>query len=196
MKRLFDIVFGTIGLLVTLPLFLIIAGVVLVTDGRPVFFRQERVGYRGKPFRIWKFRTMVKNAERLGMPLTAGADPRITRVGGWLRATKLDELPQLLNVIAGDMSFVGPRPEVARYVEHYSAEQRAVLDLTPGITDAASIRYRDESKLLADVADPEQVYISKIVPDKIRLNLEYARQANVLRDCGIIFQTLAKLCWR
>lgn len=196
MKRLFDIVFGAIGLLLTLPLFLVIAVLVLVTDGKPVFFRQERVGYRGKPFRIWKFRTMVKNAEKLGMPLTAGADPRITRVGGWLRATKLDELPQLLNVIAGDMSFVGPRPEVARYVEHYSAQQRAVLDLTPGITDAASIRYRDESKLLADVADPEQVYISKIVPDKIRLNLEYARQANVLRDCGIIFQTLAKLCWR
>lgn len=196
MKRLFDIVFGTIGLLVTLPVFLAIAGLVLVTDGRPVFFRQERVGYRGKPFRIWKFRTMVNNAEKLGIPLTAGADPRITRVGGWLRATKLDELPQLLNVIAGDMSFVGPRPEVARYVEHYSPEQRAVLDLTPGITDAASIRYRDESRLLADVADPEQVYISKIVPDKIRLNLEYARQANVLRDCGIIFQTLAKLCWR
>lgn len=196
MKRAFDIVFSSFGLVVCLPLILAISGLLLATEGRPIFFRQARVGYRGKPFRIWKFRTMVRDAEKLGKPLTAGGDARVTRLGAWLRATKLDELPQLINVLVGDMSFVGPRPEVARYVDCYSTEQRRVLELTPGITDAASIQYRHEERLLAGEADPEKVYISTIVPDKIRLNLEYARNANVLRDCVIICRTLAGLCWR
>jgi lipopolysaccharide/colanic/teichoic acid biosynthesis glycosyltransferase len=167
-----------------------------VFQGRPIFFRQARVGYRGKPFRIWKFRTMVRDADKLGKPLTAGGDARVTRLGGWLRRTKLDELPQLFNVLIGDMSFVGPRPEVERYVDCYDTEQRKVLELTPGITDAASIRYRDEEQLLAGELDPEKVYISTIVPDKIRLNLEYASSANVIRDCVVILRTLAGLCWR
>ena len=166
MKRAFDILLSLVGLIVVSPLLAVIAGLILALDGKPVFFRQQRIGYQGKEFRIWKFRTMVCHAEKLGKPLTVGGDSRVTRLGGVLRATKVDELPQLLNVLAGEMSLVGPRPEVRRYVQHYTAEQRRVLELTPGITDAASIKFRDESELLAREADPEQFYLSKIVPEK------------------------------
>lgn len=196
MKRTFDVLLSLVGLVLVSPLLGFTACLVLVCDGRPIFFRQERIGYRGKRFRIWKFRTMVCNAEKLGKPLTVGGDSRVTRLGSFLRSTKLDELPQLLNVLAGEMSLVGPRPEVQRYVQQYTDEQRQVLELTPGITDAASIKFRHESELLARQADPEHFYLSKVAPEKIRLNLEYARNANLLRDIIVILKTIAKLCWR
>lgn len=192
-KRLFDLSFSAFGVLLLLPFFLLIALIILVGDGAPVFFRQERVGYRGRLFRIYKFRTMVRNAERLGQPLTVGQDARITHVGRWLRKHKLDELPQLINVLRGEMSFVGPRPEVARYVALYSPEQQRVLDLVPGITDSASIAFRGEADLLGACDDPERVYVERIMPEKIRLNLAYALKAGVFRDVGIILRTVGTL---
>src|SRR2546426_1556985 len=175
-KRYFDVFWSVLGLAVLSPLLLVAGLIVKAEDGGPVFFRQERVGYRGRPFRIWKFRSMAPDAAARGLPLTVGRDTRVTRIGAWLRRLKLDELPQLFNVLAGDMTLVGPRPEVPCYVASYSAEQRRVLDLVPGVTDEASIRYVAESALLALALDPERVYVSEIVPDKIRLNLAYAAQ--------------------
>ncbi len=192
-KRLFDVSFSALGVLLLLPFFLLIALIILVGDGAPVFFRQERVGYRGRLFRIYKFRTMVRNAEHLGQPLTVGQDARITRVGRWLRKHKLDELPQLINVLRGEMSLVGPRPEVPRYVARYSSEQQRVLDLVPGITDPASIAFRDEAGLLAGCEDSEQVYVERIMPEKIRLNLAYAARAGVASDVGVMLRTLGIL---
>jgi lipopolysaccharide/colanic/teichoic acid biosynthesis glycosyltransferase len=192
-KRLLDVAGAGAGLAVLWPALLLIALLVRLHDGGPAFFRQERIGRGGKPFRIWKFRTMVTDAERAGAQLTVGRDPRITPVGHWLRRLKLDELPQLLNVLAGEMSLVGPRPEVERYVVLYTAEQRRVLDLLPGITDPASIRYRDESTVLAKAADPERAYVEEIMPEKIRLNLDYAARATVYSDLGVVLSTVAKL---
>jgi lipopolysaccharide/colanic/teichoic acid biosynthesis glycosyltransferase len=187
-KRAFDMVSAGIGLIAVSP---ILVGIALVVklDGGPAFYRQERVGRGGRPFRMWKFRTMVPNADRLGPQLTVAGDRRITRVGRWLRRSKLDELPQLLNVLVGEMSLVGPRPEVARYVARYTAAQRRVLALRPGITDPASIRYRDEERELAEASDPEAHYVAHVMPEKIRLNLDYAARANVLRDVGVILAT-------
>lgn len=192
-KRLFDVVAACCGLLVLLPLFLILALVIKLDDGGPVFFCHERLGKGGKAFGMYKFRSMRVDASKLGGPLTVGGDPRITRVGRWLRKSKLDELPQLWNVLRGEMSMVGPRPEVAKYVSLYTPEQRKVLDLVPGITDVASIQFRDEESLLAQAANPEQTYIEKIMPEKIRLNLEYAAKATLWRDVGIILQTLLRI---
>jgi lipopolysaccharide/colanic/teichoic acid biosynthesis glycosyltransferase len=158
-----------------------------------VFFRQERVGRAGRAFRVWKFRTMVPDAERRGGALTVGDDPRTTRVGRWLRDSKVDELPQLFNVLAGEMSLVGPRPEVPRYVARYSADQRRVLDLVPGITDPASIAYSRESELLARAADPERYYVTAVMPDKIRINLTYAAHANRWTDLKVVLETLGHL---
>ncbi len=194
-KRTFDLVGAGVGLLVLAPLFGVIALVVRLEDGGPAFFRQERVGYRGRPFRMWKFRTMVPDADSLGPLLTAGRDPRVTKVGAWLRRLKLDELPQLFNVLVGDMSLVGPRPEVARYVASYDAAARRVLELVPGVTDEASIRYVDESALLAAAADPERFYVEEIVPEKIRINLAYAARATVWRDVLVILTTARQLLW-
>lgn len=188
-KRAFDLFWTVPGLLVLAPLFLLVAVWILLDDGGPVFFQQERVGLGGRPFRMWKFRTMVVDAEKLGRQITVGRDPRITRVGYQLRKFKLDELPQLLNVLKGEMSLVGPRPEVSRYVGLYTEEQRCVLDLIPGITDPASIQYRDESLLLAQAVDPEQFYVTIVMPDKIRINLKYAERATVWSDFGVILQT-------
>lgn len=192
-KRLFDLLWSTLGLFVLWPLFLIIAILIKLDDGGPVFYRQERVGYRGKLFKMWKFRTMIVNAERVGKPLTVGRDPRITRIGYWLRKFKLDELPQLINVFLGEMSLVGPRPEVPKYVALYNAEQKRVLDLMPGITDPASIKFKDENELLAQADDPEKFYIEKIMPEKIHLNLEYAERATLWSDFLIILQTLVHI---
>jgi len=188
-KRLLDVAASAAGLLALSPLLLAVA-VLVRRDGGPAFFRQERVGRDGRPFRMWKFRTMVPNAERLGPQLTAAGDPRITPIGRWLRRTKLDELPQLANVLVGEMSLVGPRPEVARYVARYTPEQRAVLALVPGITDPASLHYRGEERLLAAAADPERLYVEQVMPDKIRRNLEYARTATVLGDVAVVLRTL------
>lgn len=202
MKRGFDLAVSCAGIAASAPLLACVAILVWVCDGRPIFFRQERIGFRGRPFKIWKFRTMRTSAPtRTGSAIddagtrliTVAGDARVTRLGAWLRKTKLDELPQLFNVVAGEMSLVGPRPEVERYVRRYTEQQRRVLDLLPGITDAASICFRHESEMLAGLTDPEGHYVRWIVPAKIRLNLRYARRASVARDIGILFSTLAAL---
>ena len=192
-KRLFDILASAAGLLVLSPVFLAVAAAIKLQSPGPVFFRQERVGRGGAPFRIWKFRTMVTDAEQQGGALTVGEDPRITPLGRVLRRYKLDELTQLLNVLRGEMSMVGPRPEVAKYVAAYSAEERRVLDLVPGVTDPASLEYRNEAAVLAARADPERAYVQEIAPHKIRLNLEYAGRATRRSDLGIILKTIAHL---
>lgn len=192
-KRFFDIAFSVLGLAICTPLFVLIGLAIKLDDGRRVFFCQERIGRYGKPFLMWKFRSMVENAPTLGGELTVGRDPRITRVGYRLRQTKLDELPQLINVLAGQMSFVGPRPEVARYVALYNPEQRKVLELVPGITDPASVVYRNESDLLASSPAPEQLYVERIMPDKIRINIEYASGATAWSDLRVIALTFARL---
>lgn len=189
-KRLFDIFFSALGLLALCPVLVLLGLWVKLSDFGPVFYRQVRVGRGGKPFGIWKFRSMVVNADKMGLAVTSGNDPRITRAGRLLRKTKLDELPQLWNVLTGEMSFVGPRPEVPRYVERYTTEQREILKLKPGITDLATLEFRDEEDLLKSQDDVEKFYVEVCIPRKIELNLQYARQASVARDVWIILQTL------
>jgi lipopolysaccharide/colanic/teichoic acid biosynthesis glycosyltransferase len=172
------------------PVFLLIAIAVKADNGGPVLFRQQRVGFRGKLFWIYKFRSMVLNAEQMGAQVTSNGDPRITRLGRLLRRSKLDELPQLWNVLRGDMSFVGPRPEVPRYVEQYTPEQRQLLEYRPGITDLATLSFRNEEELLREADDPEDFYVRQCVPRKFALNLQYARQANFFKDLFIIAHTL------
>ena len=189
-KRLFDLAASSAGLLLLAPLFALVALLIKLDDRGPVFFRQERIGYRGRPFNIWKFRTMVPGSEQMGGQLTAAGDGRITRAGRLLRRAKLDELPQLLNVLSGEMSLVGPRPEVPRYVALYSEEQRRVLEQVPGITDPASLKYRREDELLACSPDPEKSYREEIMPDKINRNLVYAARANLATDLAVILGTI------
>jgi lipopolysaccharide/colanic/teichoic acid biosynthesis glycosyltransferase len=188
-----DVTASLAGLVLLSPVLAAIAAAIKLDTPGTVFYRQERVGRGGVPFRIWKFRTMVAGAASLGSALTVGDDSRITEVGRLLRRFKLDELPQLANVLTGEMSLVGPRPEVPRYVARYTEAQRQVLDLVPGITDPASIAYRDEAALLAQRADPEAAYVQEIMPDKIRLNLEYAGRASVRSDVGLIWRTIRHL---
>ena len=192
-KRAFDILLSLFGLLVLSPLFVVVALAVKASSSGPVFFRQQRVGKDGKPFQILKFRTMIMGAEKLGPSVTRDGDPRITVVGAILRKAKLDELPQLWNVLSGDMSFVGPRPEVPRYVEHYTTRQKRVLALKPGITDLATLAFRNEESLLSTAVDTERYYLEYCVPRKIELNLEYAKTANVREDIKIIVRTLISL---
>ena len=192
-KRVFDFICSALGLAVLFPVFFIIALMIKIEDGGPVLFIQKRVGYKGRPFFMYKFRTMVVDAEKKGNLLTVGGDPRITKSGRLLRKFKLDELPQLINVLKGEMSLVGPRPEVEKYVNLYTNEQRKVLNLYPGITDPASIEYVNESELLAQSSDPEKLYVEKIMPEKIVLNLEYARQASWWTDFLVIIKTLARI---
>ena len=193
MKRAFDIVFSAFGLLVLSPLLLLLAIAVKLTAGSPVFFRQQRVGLGGRLFTILKFRSMVVNAEKGGLGVTRDGDPRITVIGRFLRKTKLDELPQLWNVLVGDMSFVGPRPEVSQYVAKYTPEQQRVLNLKPGITDRATLEFRNEEELLRTAADTEKFYVEYCLPRKIELNLAYADTANVWQDIKIILRTLRLL---
>jgi lipopolysaccharide/colanic/teichoic acid biosynthesis glycosyltransferase len=188
-KRLVDVLAASLGLALLAPLWLATALLMLLQDGGPVLFRQERIGRGGRPFLLWKFRTMRHRAG--GELLTVAGDPRITLLGRFLRRTKLDELPQLWNVLRGEMSLVGPRPEVRRYVERYTCDQRRVLDLYPGITDPASLAYVDEERVLTGFADPELAYVERIMPEKIRLNLEYAAHATVLSDLALIVRTIA-----
>lgn len=189
-KRLFDIIASFIGLiLLSLPL-LVVALLIKMSDGGPVLFKQQRIGYRGRPFTMLKFRTMRVGADSMGPLITVGEDPRITRIGRWLRKAKIDELPQLINVLRGEMSLVGPRPEVPKYVAMYSAEQRQVLNLVPGITDPASLKYRNESELLASAVDPLDLYVNVIMPDKIRINIQYAQTATLLSDIRFIIKTV------
>ena len=195
-KRLFDLTAASIGLLLLSPLFLAVAIVIRRSSPGPVFFRQVRVGRGGVPFSIFKFRTMRVDAERHGGQLTVGADSRITPLGQILRRYKLDELPQLINVVLGDMSLVGPRPEVPRYVALYDERQRAVLDVRPGITDPASIAYRDENALLASAADAEATYVTEVLPAKLQINLAYLERRSLLSDVGVILQTLVAVVRR
>jgi lipopolysaccharide/colanic/teichoic acid biosynthesis glycosyltransferase len=192
-KRIFDIAIGIAGLILLWPVLLLIAILVKAEDGGDVLFRQERVGRDGRPFGMWKFRTMITDPENLGPQLTAAHDERITTAGALLRQLRLDELPQLFNVIVGEMSMVGPRPEVPKYVASYTTEQRRVLELTPGITDRASIEFLDEAGLLRGESDPEKFYIDRIMPEKIRLNLEYAGSATRWRDLMVIIDTLRRI---
>lgn len=190
MKRLFDVAAAGLGLILVSPLLLITAALVRVSSPGPVLFRQTRVGRGGELFTLLKFRTMYTDAEQRGGQLTVGRDPRVTRIGHYLRASKLDELPQLINVVRGDMSLVGPRPEVPRYVALYSEDQRRVLDVRPGITDPASVVYRNESDLMADQSDPESFYVDVLMPEKLRLNLEYQERRTLTSDITVIFDTL------
>ena len=192
-KRQFDLFFSFVGISLFLPVGALIALMIKIEDSGPIFFIQERVGYRGKLFRMIKFRTMVRDADKVGTAITIGNDPRITRIGRWLRRFKLDEFPQLFNVLKGEMSFVGPRPEVPKYVMLYNDTEREVINLVPGITDPASIIYRNENEILGKFGDPEKHYVEKIMPDKIRINLEYAKKANVLSDIFVILQTIGIL---
>jgi lipopolysaccharide/colanic/teichoic acid biosynthesis glycosyltransferase len=193
-KRLFDLVFATLGLVLGAPLFLLIALWIKLDSPGPVFFRQERIGRFGVPFRIHKFRTMTHDAAQRGPQITVGADARITRVGAWLRRTKLDELPQLIDVLRGAMSVVGPRPEVPRYVAIYPRELRdKVLSVRPGITDFASVQFRDESALLARAADPEREYAEVVMPAKLVLAAQYVDQASLATDLRLIGRTLKAL---
>ncbi len=188
-KRAFDIFFSISGLIILSPVLIIISAVIKSDSKGPVIFRQSRVGKDNRDFMLFKFRTMRMDSDKQGLLTVGGKDPRITNAGYFLRKYKLDELPQLLNVLAGDMSFVGPRPEVRKYVELYSAIQKKVLEVKPGITDIASIRYRNESDLLKEANDPEEFYIKQIIPDKIKLNLEYINDSSLFKDVKVILNT-------
>ena len=190
LKRAMDIAISGCALLVIWPVLLLIALAIKIDDPGPVFYRQVRVGRNGKEFRIYKFRTMVVDADKKGLSITVGRDNRITRMGHLLRKTKLDELAQLINVFTGEMSFVGPRPEVPRYVNMYTPYQRQVLLVRPGITDYASIAYRNENDILAGAEDPERMYIDTIMPDKIELNMKYLREISPMADIRLILSTV------
>ncbi|MGE3681517.1 MAG: sugar transferase [Bdellovibrionales bacterium] len=192
MKRVLDFVSAAAGLLLLSPLFAVIALLIKLSDRGPVFYGQIRIGQGGRPFRMWKFRSMRPRADREGPAITVGGDSRITPIGRLLRRTKMDELPQLWNVLKGEMSLVGPRPEVETYVRLYTDGQREVLRLRPGITDPASFAFFDESELLASVPDPEAYYMRVLVPEKIRINLEYAARRSLFSDLLLIFATVAK----
>lgn len=189
MKRLFDIVASGLGLIVLSPVFLILAIWIKWDSEGPVFYRQVRVGRWNKDFRIFKFRSMRVGADKGSLVTIGGRDPRITRSGYFIRKFKFDELPQLINVLVGDMSLVGPRPEVRHYVDYYTPEQMHVLDVRPGITDPASIKFRNENELMEKAEDPEKYYIEVIMQEKIKLYLEYVEKHNFLYDLGLIFKT-------
>jgi lipopolysaccharide/colanic/teichoic acid biosynthesis glycosyltransferase len=195
-KRLIDLLITVPGLAAVAPVMIVAALMVKFGDGGPVFFRQTRVGRGGRPFAIWKFRTFVCAAEAAGLPITIGSDPRITRTGQYLRRYKIDELPQLFNVLAGDMSLVGPRPEVPCIVATYGPEQRKVLEYLPGITDPASIEYRNEAELLGRSSDPRREYLENILPRKLAINLDYASRAGAISDLRVILRTVCTIFTR
>lgn len=189
MKRLFDIVASGLGLVVLSPLFLILAIWIKLDSKGPVFYRQVRVGYRNKDFRIFKFRSMRVGADKGSLVTIGGHDPRVTKSGYFIRKFKFDELPQLINAFLGDMSLVGPRPEVRHYVDYWTPEQMHVLDVRPGITDPASIKFRNENELMEKAEDPEKYYIEVIMQEKIKLYLEYVEKHSFFYDLGLIFKT-------
>jgi lipopolysaccharide/colanic/teichoic acid biosynthesis glycosyltransferase len=193
-KRLLDVTVSCLGLVLLSPLFAVLAILVKLDSKGPVFFRQERIGQGLKPFRIYKFRTMVADAHKKGGPITVGQDPRITRIGRILRKTKLDELPQLINVVNGEMSFVGPRPEVRQYVDLYRRDYEEILAIRPGITDLASLKYRDEQTKLGLANDPEQEYVRHVLPDKIALAKEYVRRSSFTYDISLMVKTVVRVC--
>lgn len=189
MKRLFDVIASGLWLVVLSPLFLVLAIWIKLDSKGPVFYRQVRVGRNNKDFRIFKFRSMRVGADKGSLVTIGGRDPRVTRSGYWIRKFKLDELPQLINVFIGDMSLVGPRPEVRHYVDYWTPEQMRVLDVRPGITDPASIKFRNENELMEKAEDPEKYYIEVIMQEKIKLYLEYVEKHNFFYDIALIFKT-------
>ena len=193
MIRFFDFILSLVGLVVLAPIFIVLA-IWIKTDSKgPVFYKQVRVGRNGIDFGLFKFRSMVVDADKKGLITVGGRDPRITRSGYFIRRYKLDELPQLINVLVGDMSLVGPRPEVRKYVDLYTDEQQKVLSVKPGITDYASIEYMDENEILGKSSDPEKTYIEEIMPEKIKYNMKYIQNKNVSEYFKIIFLTLLKI---
>ncbi|QSJ20063.1 sugar transferase [Nostoc sp. UHCC 0702] len=193
LKRLFDLFFSLIGTVILLPLFITIAIWIKLDSPGNIFFQQVRVGRFGREFKIYKFRTMIQEAEKIGKQITVANDKRITRSGRFLRKYKLDELPQLFNVIKGEMSLVGPRPEVPKYVALYTAEQRRVLEVLPGITDLASIKFHNESELLNDMNNSENFYIHEIMPRKLELNMQYINRFSLFLDLAIVLKTLKRV---
>lgn len=193
MNRFLDIPLAVAALAVTSPLWLVAAVGIKMDSCGPVFFLQKRVGRGNRDFRIYKFRTMKIDNGSGALITVGGRDSRVTRFGYYLRRFKIDELPQLLNVLKGDMSFVGPRPEVRKYVEMYSPEQLRVLEVRPGITSPASIKYRNENEILANAANPEETYIKEVLPDKLKLDLEYINHRSFRHDLQLLFQTLTSL---
>jgi len=192
-KRFFDIFFSIFGLLFLLPIIIFLAIWIKLESFGPVFYRGNRVGLHGKPFNIFKFRTMVANAEKIGGPSTAEDDVRLTKSGKFIRKYKLDEIAQLLNVFVGNMSFVGPRPEVQEYVDLYTDEEKKILELKPGITDYASIKYNNEGEILKGYSDPEKAYLELIRPGKLKLQLKYYEEKSFSTDLKILFQTFKML---
>jgi lipopolysaccharide/colanic/teichoic acid biosynthesis glycosyltransferase len=192
-KRLLDIIASLLGLVILSPFLFIISILVLVSSPGGIFYGQIRVGKNGKDFRLWKFRSMRPDSDKKGLLTVGGRDPRVTRVGYFLRRYKLDELPQLWNVFVGNMSLVGPRPEVRKYVDLYTPEQKKVLEVKPGITDYASIEYSNENELLAKSSDPEKTYIEEVMPAKLRLNMKYISEKSFWTDVKIIFKTVEKI---
>lgn len=193
-KRIFDLVFVIPGLLLLAPIFLFLAFWIKMDSTGPIFFRQERVGKSGNLFWIFKFRTMVFNAESLGAKVTVGQDPRITRGGEFLRKYKLDELPQLINILKGEMSLVGPRPEVPEYVAYWPADMyKLILSVPPGITDYASIEFRNENELLVGAANPVETYVREIMPIKLEYYERYVRERSILLDFWLVLRTIAAI---
>lgn len=192
-KRVFDFIASGLGLILLSLFFIILAIWIKLDSSGPVFYKQVRVGKGGKDFYLYKFRSMHTGSDKKGLITIGGRDPRVTRSGYFIRKYKLDELPQLINVLIGDMSLVGPRPEVRKYVNLYNEQQLNVLSVKPGITDLASIRYRNENELLAQAENPETYYIHVIMPDKLRINLEYIKHAGFVRDLKIIIQTIVAI---
>ncbi|WP_275045290.1 sugar transferase [Haemophilus haemolyticus] len=193
MIRFFDFILSLVGLVVLAPIFIILAIWIKIDSKGPIFYKQVRVGQNGIDFGLFKFRSMIVDADKNGLITVGGQDPRITRSGYFIRKYKLDELPQLINVLLGDMSLVGPRPEVRKYVDLYTDEQQKVLSVKPGITDYASIEYMDENEILGKSSDPEKTYIEEIMTEKIKYNIKYIQNKNVSEYFKIIFLTLLKI---
>ena len=191
--RFFDFILSLVGLVVLAPIFIILAIWIKIDSKGPVFYKQVRVGQNGIDFGLFKFRSMVVDADKKGLISVGGRDPRITRSGYFIRKYKLDELPQLINVLVGDMSLVGPRPEVRKYVDLYTDEQQKVLSVKPGITDYASIEYMDENEILGKSSDPEKTYIEEIMPEKIKYNMKYIQNKNLFEYFKIILSTVLKI---
>lgn len=193
LKRTFDIFAALIGIIILLPFFIIICSIIIINSGFPIFYLQTRVGKNNVDFKLFKFRTMYTDADKKGLLTVGGRDPRVTAIGYYLRKYKLDELPQLFNVLFGSMSLVGPRPEVRKYVDMYTSEQKQVLNAKPGITDYASLEYINENELLAASSNPEETYINEIMPAKLKLNMKYIDKQGLMTDLKIILQTITKI---
>ena len=190
LKRIFDIVVSLVMLIILLPVFILLGIAIKVDSSGPIFFRQERITQYGRKFKIFKFRTMVNNAEKLGTQVTVGNDSRITKVGSFIRDCRLDEISQLLNILTGDMTFVGTRPEVKKYVDHYTNDMMATLLLPAGVTSLASIYYKDEAELLEKSNNPDKTYVEEILPEKMKYNLQNIEKFNFLEDIKIMFMTV------